>query len=413
MVVMVKRSSAPTLQTTRVFEDILAAWCAGKRGILLEGGTSSTKTWSALQFLHVLGMSTATPLTISVISESLPHLKLGCIRDFFKILGESQDNNPRWSKTEFAYSYPKATIEFWGADNEGKARGPRRNILMVNEGNNCPWPTVQSAEARTSDFVIVDWNPTGEFWVHEYQSGDKLVPGWRKDPRYAYSHSTYLDAVHVLPPAIVENIESKRGVDDNWWNIYGLGILGSLEHLIWPHYEVVDELPTRGDWQAWAYGLDFGFTNPSALVKVVISGGKTYCDERIYEAGLTNADIIELLTHEDRADIYADSAEPDRIEEINRAGHRCLPANKHVKTGLDVVRRAPLLITKRSVNTLREVRQYRRMVDKKTGRVLEDPIKTDDHSMDACRYGTLGLTERFGYATAVSAYRPLVPTYGA
>jgi len=387
------------MQTTKVFTEIMQAWLEGKRGILLQGGTSSTKTWSALQFLHVVAQSARDPLTISVISESLPHLKLGCIRDFFRIIGESQDNNPRWSKTEFVYTYHKASIEYWGTDNEGKARGPRRDILFVNEGNNVPWSTVQSADARTSKFVIVDWNPTGEFWVDQYESGGKLVPGWRHDTRFAYSHSTYQDAKKVLPPSVVANIESKRDIDPNWWNIYGLGILGNLEHIIWPNFQIVDDLPAKCDWGAWAYGLDFGYTNPAALVKVVTSGGKPYWDECLYQSGLTNADLIERLSHEDRADIYPDSAEPDRIEEIRRAGWNVFPANKDVKMGIDVVRRQTLYVTKRSVNLIKELRNYCRKKDR-AGNVLEEPLKINDHGCDAGRYASMGMTERFGFATA-------------
>ncbi|MGA2669968.1 MAG: terminase large subunit [Dehalococcoidia bacterium] len=326
-------------------------------------------------------------------------MRRGCIRDFFRVLGESEDNNPRWSKTLFRYDFGLAKIEFFGADESDKVRGPRRDILFINEGNNVPWETARALDIRTSKFTIVDWNPVTEFWVHMYEAQGKKIPGWIQEADSAYIHSTYLDALKVLPKEVVQNIESNKGKDANWWNVYGLGLLGHLENLIWPDFQIVDELPPKCDWQAWGYGLDFGFVNPTALIKVILSNKKLYWDERVYQTGLTNADLIERLTHEDKADIYADSAEPDRIEEISRAGWTIYPANKDVKMGLDLVRRQPLHISKSSVDTIKEVRNYSRKKDK-DGKVLEEPVKIRDHSCDAGRYGSLGLTERFGFATA-------------
>lgn len=377
------------LETTRVFEDTLKAWLEGYRRCLHEGGTWSSKTWSILQALILIAQGAKVPLLITIVSESLPHLRRGCIRDFFRILGESEENNTHWSKTLFRYDFGLAKIEFFGADEPDKVRGPRRDILFLNEANNIPWETARALDIRASKFTIADWNPVAEFWAHE---------NWRNESTTFYVHSTYLDALKVLPKEVVDNIESNKGKDTNWWNVYGLGLLGHLENIIWPDFQVVEELPPKNDWQAWAYGLDFGFVNATALIKVVLSDKKLYWDERIYQTGLTNSDLIERLTHEDKADIYADLAEPARIEEISRAGWVIYPAHKDVKMGIDLVRRQPLHITKSSVDTIKEVRNYCRKKDK-DGNVLEEPVKIRDHACDAGRYASLGITERFGFAT--------------
>ena len=179
--------NAINIRTTKVLMAILQARKDGKRRILLEGGTSSSKTYSALDFIILAAKDTPRPIMLSVVSESVPHIKRGCIRDFFNILQESQDNNPFWSKTELTYRRPgwPGVIEFFGADDEGKVRGPRREILFINEGNNIPWETARGLDIRTSVFTIVDWNPVSEFWAHEF---------WLDDPANAYDHSTYLDA---------------------------------------------------------------------------------------------------------------------------------------------------------------------------------------------------------------------------
>ena len=383
--------------TTRVFEDLAQAWLSGKyRRALLEGGTYASKTWSVLQLLFLIAKGAKAKLLISVVSESLPHLRKGCIKDFFDIIGESQDNNPQFNKTTFTYKVsPLASIEFFGADEADKTRGPRRDILFINEGNNISWETAWGLDMRTEKFTIVDWNPVSEFWAHE---------NWVNRPGNAYIHSTYKDALSYLSKGKVEDIEAIRDLDANLWRIYGEGLLGKLEHLIWPNYEVVADLPPKERWEKWAYGLDFGFTHPAALVKIVFAGEMLYWDERIYQRKLTNADLIEKLTHEERADIYADSSRPEAIEEIARAGWNIYPANKDVKTGLDVVKRQKVHITQSSVGLLKEIRNYSYMKDK-DGHILEVPVKIADDLVDSGRYGTLGLTERFGYATAAGGGR--------
>jgi phage terminase large subunit len=308
----------------------------------------------------------------------LPHLKLGCIRDYFKILGESQDNNPRWSKTEFTYRYPKAIIEYWGADNQGKASGPRRDIFYVNEGNNVPWSIVEAADVRTSKFTIVDWNPTSKFWVHEYESDGQMVPGWRTDSRFG-----------VLPQTVIENIESKRDKDPNWWNIFGLGLLGKIEGLVYPAFTQCDKLP---DGTA-SHGLDFGFTNdPAVLVKDVIVGGNLYSQELIYERHLTNDDIArKMILLGVKGKIRADAAEPKSIEELNRLGKGqwSVEASEKgpgsVEFGHQRVRQFYQFWTKDSVNCIREQRNFRYLKNA-LGALTDNTTHEYSHGMDARRY---------------------------
>jgi len=394
---------APTLEinSTSVFERNLSAWLNGKRMALNEGGTSSSKTYSIVQAAILIAQNSTKPLIISIVSESIPHLKRGCIRDFKEITGEVFDPKA-YNRTDHIYTFPNGSqIEFFAIDEPSKGRGGRRDILFINECNNVQYDSYMELDMRTRLFTFLDWNPVAEFWAHEH---DLLN---RSDS--AYIHSTYLDAKHVLPQSVVDRIESLKDTDENWWNIYGLGILGKLENLIWPHWEKCRELPSK--YRAWAYGLDFGFAHPMALVKVMFTDTGTYWQQMVHERGLTTADLIERMSHIEKADVYADSARPDQIEEIKRAGWNIIPANKQVQTGLDVVRRSPLFITEDSVDLIREVRGYQRKKEKLTGRVLEEPLKINDDGMDAGRYGSLGLTERFGYATADPSSRDYRPIY--
>ena len=372
---------------TRVFDDNAGAIESGKRRALNEGGTASSKTWSILQLLILTAQYNEKPLLISCVSESLPHLKRGCIRDFFKILKESEDNNPRYNKTEHIYNFGKGKIEFFGADESDKVRGPRRDILFLNEANNIPWETARGLDIRTTRFTFADWNPTSSFWAHEH---------WIGQPENAYIHSTYKDAREVLPAEVVANIESNKDKDPNWWAIYGLGHLGKIEGLVYPFFSQVNELP-HGE---VFYGLDFGFsTDVTALVKCVVIEDALYSQELIYERGLTNQDIavrmaeMGVLKHKD--EIFADSSEPKSIEEIYQHGFNIKPCTKgpgSVEYGHQKVRQYRQYWTADSVNCIKEQRNFRYVTDK-NGKLTEKTTHMWSHGMDARRYALSGKAE--------------------
>jgi len=370
------------IRTTRVFTDLLRAWDQGKRRCLLEGGTSSSKTWTALQFLSIVAREAKSPMQISVVSESLPHLKRGVIRDWFRILGESPDNNPYWSKTEFTYHRWPGVVEFFGADDASKVRGPRRDILFINEGNNIPWETARGLDIRTSRYTIVDWNPVGEFWAHEY---------WLGEPGTAYSHSTYLDALEdgVIPQQIVTDIEAYRDKDPNWWNIYGLGLVGKIEGLVYPKFEQVDSLPLG----AAFYGLDYGYSSdPTVLVKNVLIGDKLYSQQMVYDAtGLTNGQIAQKMSllGIKNEPIYPDPDEPKSAEELRQAGYNIQEAVKgkgSVAFGIQRVNNYYQHWTKDSLDCIKEQRNFRYIKDRQTGLFTDRTTHQWSHGGDARRY---------------------------
>ncbi len=375
------------ITATRIYEENAQAWLGNYRRALNEGGTASSKTWSILQLLILIAQGAKAPLLISVVSESLPHLKRGAIRDFFSILDESIESNPRYNMTEHVYTFGKGKMEFFGADEADKVRGPRRDILFINEGNNVPWETARGLDIRTAKFTFVDWNPVSEFWAHEH---------WIGSPENEYIHSTYLDAIDVLPPEVVANIESNKDKDPNWWAIYGLGKLGKVEGLVYPAFSVCDTLPGGDSF----YGLDFGYSNdPTALIKNVIVGDSLFSQELIYEAGLTNDAIAyrmqELGVRKHYDEIFADSAEPKSIEEIYQHGFNIKGASKgpgSVEYGHQKIRQYKQLWTKDSVNCIKEQRNFRYIPDK-NGKLTDKTTHTFSHGLDGRRYAIIGKVE--------------------
>ena len=380
------------METTRVFDEIAKAYRDGYRGVDSRGGTRSTKTYSALQFLVFLAVGLARKLVISVVSETLPHLKKGAIRDFERILqdegiiGGSLRDDARWNATDCFFTFASGTIiEFFSADAPGKVHGPSRDILFINEGQNIRWETANQLMIRTREFVIVDYNPTHEFWAHT-----ELAP----DPRFKQIVSTYKDN-RFLTQAQIEDIE-KGKKNANWWRVYGLGLTGQLEGVIY-QFEQIDRMPDSPGLVRIG-GLDYGFTNSkTAGVDILadVRRKKLYLDEMFYGSGMHNFDIIaNLNAHgfpKKGPRLYADCAEPKANSEIKLAGFNVWPSDKgkEITFQISFIQGWEIYVTKTSTNIIHEFRNYLWDTDR-DGNRLNHPIKDYDHAMDAFRYGVFG-----------------------
>ncbi|NDV69249.1 PBSX family phage terminase large subunit [Dysgonomonas sp. 25] len=377
------------MKTTSVFARNLAAYNAGYRYIVNKGSTRSSKTYSILQLLYSLAERSDEPLVISVVSESLPHLKRGCIRDFRDmLLREERWDAHSWNATEKIYSINKSMIEFFSADNAGKVHGPSRNILYINECINIDYEIFRQLAIRTTKNVFLDCNPSHAFWLDEKVLG--------KEDAFLI-HSTYKDN-EFLSAAQVKEIESNRD-DENWWRIYGEGVTGMLEGAIIRNWDITADMPElyKSRW----IGIDFGFTNdPTAIVDVRLSGGELWIDELLFAKGYDNmmiADhLVEMAVPRDTP-IIADSAEPKSIKEITTQGWHVEAAKKgkdSIIAGISILNRYHKNVTSRSLNIIEEYRNYRWQTDQH-GRFVNRPEDKFNHSIDAQRYVCLNkLLER-------------------
>jgi len=364
-----------------------------KRIRAIAGGTSASKTISILIWLIDRGQSGKSEV-MTVVAESVPHLKLGAIRDFRNIMvanGYWDDN--RWNDTNSTYVFPdKSILEFVSFDKFGKAHGPRRDILFVNECNNLEYDIVDQLITRTKKIVWLDWNPTHEFWFYTNMKD-------RRDD-IDFITLTYQDCLNALDKNIINEIESHRW-NKNWWKVYGEGKLGDIEGRIYTNWQIVDNIPDYARLER--YGLDFGYSNdPTTIVAIWYANGRWIFDEIVYKKGMSNKDIVDILkqifesnNQQDRL-IIADNAEPKSIDEIKAYGINMVPCKKgkdSVRQGIQLVQDQPISITKRSVNLIKEYRNYLWATDK-NGKYLQpnEPIKSNDHCMDAIRYAmeTLG-----------------------
>ena len=369
-----------------------------KRVRIVRGGTSSSKTFTIIPFLIHYALENPR-VEISIVAETIPHLRRGALRDFLKIMDMTGlFNENEFNRSSLTYTFSNgAYIEFFSAEQPSKLRGARRDVLFINECNNVSWEAYHQLAIRTRRFIYLDYNPVAEFWVDQELIG-------KEDTDFVVL--TYKDN-EALEPSIVKEIESARDKAHtsnywaNWWKVYGLGEIGSLQNTIF-EFNQVDEIPK--DAKFISYGLDFGFSNdPASLVAVYKYNSELYVNELIYSTGLTNSDLtnkFKQLSINEYDKIIADSAEPKSIEDIYRNGFKAVEAARKgqdsIRAGIDLIRQHKLNVTKNSLNLIKELRGYQWQQDKE-GKVLPKPINFNDHAIDAMRYACLNcLTSNTG-----------------
>lgn len=365
---------------------------AKHRIVMNEGGTRSSKTWSLAQ-LFVTKLHEEDGIVITICRKTLPSLKATAMKDFIDILkANGQYDEASHNKTDHIYRFRNSEVEFVSIDEPQKIRGRKRDYLWMNEANEFELEDFRQLALRTTKQIFMDFNPVDPYhWIVE-----EVMP---RDDVY-YINSTYKDNP-FLEKEVVKEIERLKDADENYWRVFGLGMRAVSWTQIYTHWKLVDEWPANPD--EVIYGIDFGFNNKTAVVRIAIKDGEYTWDELLYESGLTNRDLIKKLCEfrgqgliTSNMQGYADSAEPDRIEEIKKPGKdeegkiiqgfNVVPADKSVKDGIDFVKAHPFRITKQSVNIQKEVKNY--LWKTKDGKPIDEPVKLNDHTMDAGRYAS-------------------------
>ncbi len=356
-----------------------------KRIRAVAGGTAASKTVSILIWLiDYCQTKQKRPKIASVVSESYPHLEKGAMQDFEIIMKDrGYWDDDLWNKTKHTYTFETGNkLEFYSVDTYGKAHGPRRDVLFINECNNLQWQIVDQLIVRTREVIWLDWNPTSEFWFYT-----QLLPNRKKD--IDFITLTYKDN-EALDEATIHDIESHRN-NKKWWRVYGEGKLGELEERVYRGWQIINTIPHEARLER--YGLDFGYSNdPTVIEAIYYYNGGYIIDEIVYQKGLSNKTIADILNNQPPALVIADSAEPKSIDEIKSYGVNIIGATKgpgSVFQGIQFVQDQRISLTARSLKTIKAYRNYVFKKDK-DGKVLnipDDTIHEWSNPMDAIRYG--------------------------
>ena len=353
----------------------------------IQGGTSAGKTFAIIPII-INKCIKNNLLEVSVVAESIPHLKRGAIKDFKKIMvttGRWVDS--RWNASDFKYTFANgSTIEFFSADNDSKLRGARRDVLYMNECNNMTFHAYTELASRTKLEVYLDWNPTNEFWFHNELKDDDDVD---------FIILNYQDNEACPESALnfILKAKEKANTSDfwrNWYKVYGLGEIGSLQGVVFNNWKTIDFVPAEA--KLVGRGMDFGYTNdPTTMVDIYQFNGGFIFDEVLYKTGLTNPEIWRDFKSKNLDNsIYtiADSAEPKSIQELTNLGMRIKGAEKgkdSILFGIQKMQEHEFKVTQRSINLIKELRSYSWDKDRE-GNQLNRPQDSNNHMIDAIRY---------------------------
>lgn len=373
--------------TNKVFNHLARS---DKKIVVEQGGTRSGKTYNILVWIIFDYCNRETKKTITICRKTFPAVRGTVMRDFFDIIkGYGIYNEMYHSKSANEYYLNGNRIEFISLDEPQKIRGRKRDLLFINEANELNFEDWQQLIFRTTEKVIIDYNPSDEFhWIY-----DQVLTR----PDVEFFQTTYKDNP-FLSDVIKEEIERLKTIDENYWKIYGLGERGQSRSLIYS-FTTTKEIPQEA--KRVSFGLDFGFTNdPTCLIETFTLGDNMYVKEWIYRTGMTNQDIaneFKRLGLDRRDEIFADSAEPKSIEEIHRMGWNIKPTFKgSINIGIDMIRRYKLIVTEDSINTIKELRNYKYIEDK-NGQLTNKPIDAYNHALDSLRYSIVNKLTKPNY----------------
>lgn len=320
-------------------------------------------------------------ITVSIVGESIPVLKRSVIRDWRTFVMGNLYDESRMNKVELVYRFENGCIfQFIPADATERFFATRQHYTMIDEAYNVKKDIFDQIEIRTREKLFLTWNPVAEFWAKDLEDrSDAFV-----------MHSTYHDNPYV-DDTIKKSLELRQLTDPNFYNVFVLGKYGTYEGLVFKegqHWQKCEEMPK--EWQRRVIGVDFGFTHdPTAIIDIRLSNGEIWVDELAYDTGLFNDQIAAMLKALGRIEVIADSAEPKSIAEISRLGVNIQPCQKgpdSVVNGLRTMLMFKMNVTERSMNTIKELRNYSYLKDRE-GKRIDKPIDNWNHCIDAIRYG--------------------------
>jgi phage terminase large subunit len=368
-----------SIKTNKVFRQLEESTA---KIVVQQGGTRSGKTYNIILWIIFSYCQRNNGKIITICRKSFPALRGTVMRDFFQILKDHEiysEDDHRKSASE--YRINENTIEFISLDMPQKIRGRKRDLLFANEANELTQEDWTQLLFRTNEKVIIDYNPSEEFhWIY-----DQVLT--RSDVEFF--QTTYKDNP-FLGDVIKDEIERLKGIDENYWRVYGLGERGQARSLVYT-FSTTKEIPKEA--KLVSHGLDFGYSSdPTSLVRTYILDDNMYVDELLYRTGMTNQDIaneMKVLGLDRSNEIFADSAEPKSIEEIYRMGWNVKPTIKgSINIGIDIIRRYKLHATESSFNLIKELRNYKYIEDK-NGLLTNRPVDNFNHALDALRYSVV------------------------
>jgi phage terminase large subunit len=353
---------------------------------VIQGGQGASKTFSIL-ILLIQHAASKPNKEILILSAELTKMRLTVIKDFVKIMQLANIYQDSRFIAGTLYRFPNGSfIKFIGLDKSDVGKGLRSDVAYFNEVNKIDSETYRQVASRAGK-VFADYNPDAEFFIHTEVLGRNDVD---------YLELTFKDNELLSERERTEILRYKElGYNDkgeiinkywaNKWRVYGLGLVGSIDGVVFENWSIIDTLPKEA--RLLFGGIDFGFaTSKFAAVNVYQYNGEYILEELVYETSLTNQDAARLMIERGYkgALMYCDSAEPKSIEELRRANINAVACDSKQdikKFAIQKLNTKNFNVLKNSSNLVNELRYY--VWDDKTGK----PKKSDlDHLIDGLLY---------------------------
>ena len=364
-----------TIQTTKVFEDLIEN---DHRICVFQGSSRASKTYNILIY-WVYKLLNEDNKILSIVRKTLPSLKGSVLRDLKEVLILFNMYDPdKWHVSDGYYELGTNTIEWFSCDDETKLRGRKRDYLFLNEATEIAYDEYVQLLLRTSDRITIDFNPSlWKSWIYDLEGNDDVL----------YTITTYKDNP-FLPQVQVDEIEKLKDKDPNLWRVFGLGQKGVPTRVVFTHQQYYGQLPDGA--KLLAYGIDFGYNDPSVLAAVYKMNDNIYCQELLYLKNITIPDFIYKIKDIEGINFYddfiCDSANPQAIEEMRRNGLNAKPVKKDtILSGIDQIKRNNFYVHVESKNLMEELQTYVWKNDK-NGNNLDEPEDKNNHLLDAIRY---------------------------
>lgn len=403
------------------------------RYLIMVGGAGSGKSFFASQKIVVRClMSKIRFIVLRKVARTNRQSTFKRIQNQINMWGLS--SLVRVNKTDMTMSFSNGSeIIFLGVDDPEKLKSLEQvDSIWIEEATEMSEHDFEQIDLRmrgksnTYRQILLTFNPISSFhWLKkkffmevikdgqvEYQCSDPNGHIYKS----TYKNNSFIDDIYA------QKIERMRITSPELYKIYGEGLWGVLKGLIYSPPILADKFPTHFDKQL--YGLDFGFNHPTCLLHFgtkdfnpTTKKGYIYVTEKIYQSDLTTPDLAALMkelnvskTHA----IYADPAEPDRINELRKHGFNVQRAKKgqgSVNAGIDFVKACTIVSKESNTNYNNERSTYCWEYDDISGEYLDTPVGLNDHAMDAERYA---LFTRYGKGVAhyVSTDHDVSPSRG-
>jgi PBSX family phage terminase large subunit len=278
------------------------------------------------------------------------------------------------------------------------------------------WESIETLRGQFFDFIVIDEIASmRNFWLNWQEvirptltdrKGHVLFISTPKgfnhfydlynteDEDYKSFHFTTYDNPH-LPVDEIDKAK-KELPEDRFYQEY-MADFRKQEGLVYKEFNrdlhVYEDEPERRIVEKVG-GVDFGFTNPCAVLGVSIDDdGHYWVEHEWYKTQRTEDQIADYIKSCGFYQVYPDPENPSAIEVLNRKGiniHEVIKGKGSIESGINTVRslfkQNRLHIHKSCINLIQELETYSYPEKKPNNNEPELPVKENDHAVDCLRY---------------------------